>query len=84
MHGLVELVGGVKVDNIDVAVCCADDKEFVLDVHGVDSVLAVDCCDWILRSEVPVFDLAIPATGDEIWIALNGGELAASNGLLVS
>lgn len=80
----VRRVTRVATTLLDVAVCSADDKEFVLDVHCVDSVLVVGCCDWILRPEVLGFDLPVPAACDEIWIVLNCCELAASEELFVS
>lgn len=41
LHGLVEFGGVFEVDDVDVAVCGADHEKFVLDIHGVNTLLAL-------------------------------------------
>ena len=62
---LVELGRFVQVDDVDVAVCRADDEEVVLAVDAVDSFLAVHTGDGGGLSQIPVFDCFVPGSGDE-------------------
>lgn len=86
MHGLVELCWLVEVDDIDVAVCGTDDEQFVLDIHGVDTLLALDGGDCGRLAQIPVFDCLVPRAGDQEWGSAHGGigdHMAASNGGIV-
>lgn len=85
MHSLVEFRGFVEIDNIDVAICGADDEEVVLAVDGVDAVLTVYCCDGVGGSQVPVFDGFVPGACYEDWRCLAGyvDHAHAADGLVV-
>ena len=89
MHGLVELCWLVKVDDIDVAVCCADHEQLVLNVHGVDTLLALDgaiAVDWrrsqylTVLSHEPVIRSGVPPTEGLgiIWQLRMGASWAAT------
>lgn len=87
MHSLVELCWLVEVDDIDVTVCGADNEKLVLDVHGVDTFLALDGSDCGRLAQIPVFDCLVPRAGDQEWGSANGGigdHMAASNWGVVS
>lgn len=44
LKGFVEFGGLVEVNDVNVSVCCSDDKEFVFGVHAVDPFLTIDRC----------------------------------------
>lgn len=65
LHGFVEFGRVIEVDDVDVPVCRTHDKEFVLHVHGVHSLLTLDRGNGGGLPQIPVFDRLIPRTGDE-------------------
>lgn len=60
LHGFVEFGGLVEVDDVDVAVCGADDEELVFHVHGVDAFLAFESADGRRLAQVPEFHGFVP------------------------
>lgn len=60
LYGLEEFVGAVQIDNVDVSVGASNYEKLVSDVHGIDSVLTVKCCDWVRGPEIPILDFLVP------------------------
>lgn len=67
LHGLVELIRVVEVDDVDVAISSADDQQLILDIHGVDALLGIDCDDrrHIAGADIPILDGLVPRTSDK-------------------
>ena len=83
LYRLVDLVRLLEVDNVDIAVCGANDEKLVLDVHGVDPLLTFNCCNRLGLSQVPVLHFLVPATGNEKGVTINSRELAGLDRLFV-
>ena len=65
LHSLVEFGRVVEVNDVDVTISGANDQELILDIHRVDSLLAIDVGDGSLLSQIPVFDSLIPGASHE-------------------
>lgn len=48
LYGFEEFVRVVEVDYVDVTVGAANDEKLIPDIHGIDSVLTVECRDRVL------------------------------------
>lgn len=83
LYSLEEFVGIAEVDNVDVSIGTANDKKLVSHVHGVDSVLTVECRDRVLCPKIPILDLLVPRTSDEVRRAIDCREFGGSDGLFV-
>ena len=44
----------VEIDNLDVALCCADYHERVYNIHRIDFVCHIHGRDWIWSAQVPI------------------------------
>ena len=84
LHRLVKLFGRIKVDDVDVPISGADDQEFVFDIHCVHPFLTLECGNWILLSQIPVFDCLVPGPSDEDLLIVDISETTCSNRLLMS
>lgn len=60
LHGFVEGGRVVQVDDVDITIRSADHKEFVLDVHSVNTFLTFHLRDGGLLSQIPVFHFLVP------------------------
>lgn len=65
LNGLVELPRLVQTHNVNVSLCGTDDKQLVLGVHGVHSVLTVDVRDRGRLAQVPVLDRLVPRSRNQ-------------------
>lgn len=55
-----EFVRIVEVDSIHVAVCSRDNEKSILQIHGVNTILAWDARNRCSLSHVPIFDGLVP------------------------
>lgn len=86
LHGLVELGGVVEIDDVDIAVCRADDQQFIFHVHAVHPFLAFNRSNGGRLPQIPVLDCLVPRPGDEkrgVSCRVRD-HIAASNGGIVS
>lgn len=83
LHRLVELGRVLEVDDVDVAVRRADDAEVVLDVEGVDALLAGDGRRGPLLAQIPVLDRLVPRSRDDHGAAPAVEEAHVADGLVV-
>lgn len=83
MNGFEEFVGVAEVDDVDVSVGTTNDEKLISDIHGVNSILTIQCRNRIVGSEVPVFDLLIPGSSNEVRVAIDRRKLGRSDRLLV-
>lgn len=86
LQGLVELEGIGEVDDVDVAVCGADDEQVVANIHSVDTFLRSDGANGRRASGIPVLDRLIPRTcHNHGAVGLRGLEKASAlDGLVVN
>jgi len=57
---LVEFGRLAEVDHVDISIRSTNDKEVLLHVKSVDSLLALDCSNSLSLSQIPVFDSLVP------------------------
>lgn len=60
LQGLVELCRVLEVDDVDVAICGADDAQVILHVEAVDALLALHRRSRPLLAHIPVLDRLVP------------------------
>lgn len=83
LNGLVECVGLVEVDDIEVTVGRAHNQELALCIHGVDALLTIDRRGRLVAAEIPIFDCLVPRGCDENGCVVDVGEGTATDRLVV-
>lgn len=82
-NGLVDGGWVGQVHHVDVALCCRNDKQLVLDVHAIDALLTLQGSDGLGALQVPELDRLVPRARRNIVFTASLEPAYALDGILV-